>query len=215
MKALLKIAIPLALLFASTFIVAKMFGFLSIDQIRNWLELLKSSPPILTGGLVAFLLFLDLFIAVPTLTLTVLSGYFLGFAVGSLAALVGSLSAGIVGYWVSRKFGHRLVDFILKDEKEKKQLVSNFETRGFVLILLSRAMPILPEVTACLAGLTKMKFCKFLTAWLLSTLPYTFIATYSGSISSVENPKPAIITALGLSGALWVCWYLFGRIKSN
>jgi len=81
------------------------------------------------------------------------------------------------------------------------------------MILLSRAMPILPEVTACLAGMTKMKFSKFILAWLISTIPYVLIISYAGSASSIENPKPAIYTAIGISVTLWSGWYLFINAK--
>ncbi len=83
------------------------------------------------------------------------------------------------------------------------------------MILLSRAMPILPEVTACLAGMTKMKFSRFLLAWCLSTIPYVLIVSYAGSVSSLENPKPAIYTAIGISATLWAGWYLFNKKRKN
>jgi uncharacterized membrane protein YdjX (TVP38/TMEM64 family) len=72
-------------------------------------------------------------------------------------------------------------------------------------------MPILPEVTACLAGMTGMPFTKFLLAWSLSSVPYVLIASYAGSISSIDNPKPAILAALVLSAAFWLAWFIYHR----
>ena len=55
-------------------------GVLMIEQIESWLEIAKSISPLYVGLIIFVLLCVDLFIAVPTLTLIILAGYFLGFA---------------------------------------------------------------------------------------------------------------------------------------
>ena len=57
-----------------------------------------------------------------------------------------------------------------------------FNRHGFVMILLSWALPILPEATACLSGFTRMPFWRFLLAWVLGAYPYVTIAAYAGSV---------------------------------
>jgi hypothetical protein len=84
MKGLIKIAIIFALVFASTFFVARLTGIFSIEKIRIWFDWAQEIDPLLIFTLVTLLLFSDLFIAVPTLTITILAGYFLGFPYGSL-----------------------------------------------------------------------------------------------------------------------------------
>jgi len=143
------------------------------------------------------------------LTVITLSGYFLGFQYGAIASLIGLILAGITGYGLSNVFGENIFRFLLKKEKARQEAKVTFRQHSFIMILLSRAMPILPEVTACLAGMIKMKFSKFIQAWLISTVPYVLIICYAGSISSIENPKPAIYTAIGISATLWMGWYLF------
>ena len=98
MRSLLKVILLLAAVFASTFIIARLAGFLSLDDIRTWFESLHEVDPHILYLLVAALLFSDLFIAIPTLSITILSGYFLGFGVGSAAAITGMMLAGTVGY---------------------------------------------------------------------------------------------------------------------
>jgi len=83
MKTLLKLFLSLAAVFASTFLIAKLFGLLSVAQIENWLGQAQQLSPLYVGSIVALLLFADLFIAVPTLTITILAGYFLGFPLDS------------------------------------------------------------------------------------------------------------------------------------
>jgi len=164
---------------------------------------------------IVLLLFADLFIAIPTLTVTTLSGYFLGFQYGVIASITGLMLAGFSGYGLSIILGERVFDFLLKKEKEREEAQETFKQHGFIMILLSRAIPILPEVTACLAGMTKMKFSKFILAWSISTIPYVLIISYAGSVSSIENPKPAIYTAIGISATLWMGWYLFNTKRKK
>ena len=211
MNPLIKLSLGLALFFATSFMIAKSTGLFSIDQIEDWLESAQQLSPVYVGSIVAALLFADLFVAVPTLTVTILSGYFLGFPAGTIAALVGTMMAGVVGYGISFRFGDTVMRKISKDPEKIQQIKATFHEHGFVMILLSRAAPIVPEISACLAGFTRMPFSRFITAWTLCTVPYVIIAAYAGSVSTLSNPKPAIFAAIGISGSLWLAWYVFRR----
>jgi len=213
MKPLIKVFLIIAAIFATTFLIIKFTGVLTVEQIEGWLLKAKELSPYYVGMIVALLLFADLFIAVPTLTVTILSGYFLGSTYGALAALLGILLAGICGYSLSRYYGESILGFLIKEQSKRIDAIFAFEKHGMMMILLSRAMPILPEVTACLAGMTGMKFGKFLLAWLISSVPYVLIASYAGSISTIENPKPAIFTAIGISVFLWMAWFVYQRAQ--
>lgn len=207
----MKVIFIVGALFASTFVIAKVTGFMSIEQVKSWFYMVQQLSPLWIVLLVIGLQFLDLFIAVPNLTVAILSGYFLGFQWGSLSSMIGMFLAGVVGYLISHKVGPSALKLMLKNENQRLELENIFRKNGFVMILLSRALPILPEVTACLAGFTKMNFAKFFLAWSLNTIPYAVIAAYAGSISSLENPQPAILVAIGISGVLWSCWFFFSR----
>ncbi|VAW97413.1 hypothetical protein MNBD_GAMMA21-2509 [hydrothermal vent metagenome] len=215
MRPLLNVFLIVATVFASTFLLIKFTGLLTIEQIEGWLTQAKESSPIYVGAIVALLLFSDLFIAIPTLTVAILAGYFLGHTYGALASLTGIVLAGISGYVISRYYGGAILGFLLKDESKRNDAINTFQKHGFVMILLSRAMPILPEATGCLSGMTHMPFNKFFAAWLISSVPYILIATYAGSISSVENPMPAIFTAIGLSVFLWIAWFFYHRANKK
>ena len=211
MKGLIKIMLTLALIFASTFVIANSTGFLSIDKIEQWLAHARAVSPHYIAAIVVGLLFADLFIAVPTLTIIILSGFFLGPLAGFAAAVTGLFASGIGGYSLSILYGDRLSRFLIKDPAERQSAKNAFLRHGFLTILMSRAMPILPEVSACMAGITRMPFLKFLLAWTISAVPYAAVATYAGSVSSLDNPKPAIVTAVGLTVFFWWCWFLFRR----
>lgn len=211
MRALIKVFAVLFVFFTFTFVVINYFELLTLEDIKNYLAEAKEISPLYLGLLVSFFLFLDLFIAVPTLSIIILSGYFLGFAYGFAFSLLGVSLAGITGYLLSYKFGKRFLNFLIKDKKQKHEMIKTFNKHGMAMIILSRAMPILPEASACLSGFTKMKFKKFAFAWYISSIPYILIATYSGSISSIDNPTPAILTAIGLSLFFWLMWFIYHK----
>lgn len=207
--------IVLALLFASTFLIARFTGVLTVENIEAWLTAAKSLSPVYVAIIVITLLFADLFIAVPTLTISILSGFFLGQFIGSAAAVTGMMLAGTIGYILSYAYGERLVALLIKDEQQRQEARDTFQKHGIIMILLARAVPILPEVTACMAGATRMRFSTFILAWSVSSVPYAMIAAYAGSISTLENPRPAIFTAIGLTAFFWVSWFIFQRLNKK
>lgn len=213
MKPLLKIMLILGSIFAFTFIVGRLLGILTVENVRGWLELAANTDPFWVAGIVIFLLFLDLFVAVPTLTITILAGYFLGFPFGAAAAFVGMFSAAAAGYTISRIWGEKPIGFLVKNVQQREHMIETFQRNGPVMIVLSRAAPIVTEVTACMAGATKMDFRRYLVFFLIGTLPYVLIATFAGSISSIESPQPAIFAVLFLYLVLWTGWYLFKRLS--
>jgi uncharacterized membrane protein YdjX (TVP38/TMEM64 family) len=215
MAVLFRIIATLAAFFASTFLLVRFTGLFNMEKAVLWLEKAQSINPTYLFILVMFLLFIDLFVAVPTLTITILSGYFLGFAYGGLAAVSGMLLAGFSGYFLSRRFGPSILGKIVKSESKRNEAVASFNQYGPVMILLSRASPILPEVSACMAGMTGMKFNKFFPLWCLNCIPFALIASYAGSISDFNNPKPAIYTAIAIYALLWLGWMAFRTYKNS
>jgi uncharacterized membrane protein YdjX (TVP38/TMEM64 family) len=101
----------LASLFALTFIVIKLSGFFTVEDIKRGLIQAKTVHQGLLFTAVIILLIIDLFIAVPTLTVILLSGYFLGFGLGSTAAILGLSIAGMLGYFLSFQLGDKLLNF--------------------------------------------------------------------------------------------------------
>jgi len=215
MKSLIRLFLIIAAVFASTFLVIKFTGILTVGQIETLLIQAKDLSPMYAGSIVVLLLFADLFIAIPTLTVIILAGYFLGNTYGAIAALIGTMLAGMSGYAINRYYGNGIIAFLIKDENKRREAIDAFDKSGFAMIILSRAIPILPEATACLAGMTNMKFWRFLLAWSISTVPYALIASSAGSVSSASNPKPAIFAAIIISSFLWIAWFLFHRFSNK
>ena len=118
------------------------------------------------------------------------------------------MTAGTLGYAITYVYGPGLLRRINRDEGKQAEMAEIFGKYGSLVLLICRAVPILPEVSCCLAGATRMPFWKFFPAFLLGTIPYAMIAAYAGSKSSFDDPMPAILTAIGLSAVLMSAWLI-------
>ena len=77
-----------------------------------------------------------------------------------------------------------------------------------MVLFVCQALPILPELSCTLAGISRMRFSRFFFGYAVGVVPFAFIVAYAGSISSPSNPGPAIYTAIGVSVALLLLWTL-------
>lgn len=215
MKTLLKVMLTIAAIFASTFILGRVLGILTEDNVRDWLELASTLSALTVVAVVVCLLAIDLFVAVPTLTIVILGSYFLGFEMGLAAAMAGSAIAAFGGYAICQRWGEDALARVIRDDAQREEMRDAFMVHGPGMIMLSRAAPILPEVTACMAGMTYMPVARFAMFWIIGTLPYMGIAAYAGSVSTLDDPRPAIFAALGLYAVMWTGWFVYRKWWMN
>jgi uncharacterized membrane protein YdjX (TVP38/TMEM64 family) len=148
------------------------------------------------------LLVSDLILPVPGTVVMSALGFIYGPWLGGLIAAAGSMAAGLAGYGLGRCFGERLARRWLGDtDYERGQIL--FGRGGGWMVALSRALPILPEVIACTAGLVRMPFRKFLTALACGSVPMGFLF---GAIGAAGRDAPgwAMLVGLGAPALLWL-----------
>jgi uncharacterized membrane protein YdjX (TVP38/TMEM64 family) len=147
------------------------------------------------------LLVSDLFLPVPGSVVMSALGYIYGPWVGGLIAAAGSMAGGLAGYGFGRCFGESMARRWLGDRDfEKGRLL--FGRGGGWLVALSRALPILPEVMACTAGLVRMPFRKFVVALACGSLPMGFLFAFIGAAGR-EAPSWALLFSLIVPAGLW------------
>jgi hypothetical protein len=62
-----------------------------------------------------------------------------------------------------------------------------------------------------MAGMTKIPLLRFAMFWVIGTLPYMGIAASAGSVSTSDDPRPAIFAALGLYTVMWTGWFVYRK----
>lgn len=158
------------------------------------------------------LLIIDLFL--PILGTVVMSalGLVYGWFIGGLLSALGSIAAGLLAYGLAHKLGRKSVLWLTGENglAEGERLFHG-ETGGW-LVAFSRWMPVLPEVVACLAGITKMPFKRFFAALCTGCFPMGFIFAYIGETGN-EQPVIAVILSAGLPPLIWGAFRLFYRKK--
>lgn len=158
------------------------------DALQTWLASYGRE----WGWLVAVLLLVaDLVLPLPGTAVMSGLGYVYGAWWGGLAAAAGSFLSGALAYGLCRKFGGRMA-VRLMGEKGFAQGVRMFAGGGGgFMVAGSRCLPLLPEVVACMAGLTKMPARRFFTALACGSVPVGFVFAWIGAAGR-EAPGLAI-----------------------
>ena len=211
MKDLLRIGLILGLAFASTFVIIRALGLLPEDGVIAWLESLRDiHPGWLMAGVIALLL-LDLFIAVPTMTTILIAGWLLGPVLGGLTAAIGLMLMGSIGYTLGRNLGRPILKRLFKDDTSLTEIEAAFARNDLLTLAVCQALPILPELSATLAGIARMPPLRFALGYGLGVIPFAFIVAAGGAASTPDDLRPAILTAIATTATLLILWRLLLR----
>jgi uncharacterized membrane protein YdjX (TVP38/TMEM64 family) len=148
------------------------------------------------------LLVSDLFLPIPATVVMAALGFIYGPLAGGLIATLGSFLSGALAYLLCRRFGRPVAARVLgpEDLLDGERL---FARVGGWLVVLSRWLPIFPEVIACMAGLSRMPPLPFFTALACGAAPLGFVFAAIGH-AGVDHPLLAIVLSGGLPPLLWL-----------
>lgn len=164
----------------------------------KWLE--SAGPWAWAAGI--SLLVGDLALPVPGTIVISALGYVYGTLLGGVIASIGLIAAGVLGYGLGRLFGEKFARRWLGElDYEKGKLL--FAKRGGWVVAMSRALPILPEVISCTAGLVRMPFRRFAVALACGSLPMGFVFAAIGKAGHAA-PGWAFGLSLAVPALLWL-----------
>jgi len=148
------------------------------------------------------LLLADLLLPVPGTVVMSALGAVYGFWLGGIIASAGSMLAGIFGYGVGRFFKEGFSRKWLGARDFERGKAMLFGRNGALVVAISRALPIFPEVLACMAGLLRMPFGKFCLALACGSVPVGFLFAWIGTVGR-ENPAWGLAFTIGVPALLW------------
>ena len=148
------------------------------------------------------LLTVDLLLPLPATIIIAALGLLYGPVVGGLLGAGGAFLSGAVAYGLCRWYGRGAARWILGDE-DLARGERLFARAGGWLVALSRWLPILPEVVACMAGLTRMPARAFFVALTCGTVPLGFTFAAIGA-AGVDRPLLALAVSAVVPVLLWV-----------
>ena len=152
--------------------------------------------------LLAILLLMgDLLLPLPATLIMAAIGYIYGPIGGGLISAAGSFMAGSLGYWLCRLLGEKTARRVLgeKDYALGKKLSGNV---GGWVVVLSRWLPVFPEVISCMAGLTRMPAAYFHGALLCASVPLGFTYAFIGH-TGIEHPALSIGLSAVVPALIW------------
>ena len=164
----------------------------------KWLE--SAGPWAWAAGI--SLLVGDLALPVPGTVVISALGFIYGTLLGGVIASTGLIAAGLLGYGLGRLCGEKFARRWLgaRDYETGKRL---FAKSGGWVVALSRALPILPEVISCTAGLVRMPFRRFAVALACGSVPMGFLFAAIGKAGH-EAPGWAFGLSLLVPALLWL-----------
>ena len=144
----------------------------------------------------------DLLLPIAATAVIAALGFVYGPLWGGLIGTAGGVLGGALGYGLCRGFGRPLALRLLgsRDLEQGERL---FARAGGWLVVLSRWLPIFPEVIACMAGLSRMPPWTFLIALLCGSAPLGFAFAAIG-YAGVEHPLLAIALSALAPPLLWL-----------
>jgi uncharacterized membrane protein YdjX (TVP38/TMEM64 family) len=206
MRDLLIVAGVLAAVFASTFLVFERTGLTSEEAVRGALDWLAGVHWAWVAGAVVALLLLDLFVAVPTMTTILLAGHLLGPVAGGAVSALGLMILGTTGYGIGRRYGRAGLVRLYGGGERLAGIEAAFARNDLLTLVVCQALPILPELSCCLAGIARMRFARFLLGYAAGVVPFAFVVAWAGAESTLADPWPAIYTAIGVTAVLLLAW---------
>ena len=163
-------------------------GWLSGKEAGVWLEGYGRWSWV--AGLV--LLSCDLVLPIPGTAVMAALGLVYGPVLGGLICAVGSILSGFIAYALCRGLGRRVAERLAGRESLERG-ESLFEHSGAWLVILSRWLPLMPEVIACMAGLSRMPLRVFLTALVCGSVPLAFVFS---TIGAAGEQRPVLSVTL-------------------
>lgn len=147
--------------------------------------------------------FLQVFIAlIPGELLESVAGFAFGPFLGTILTYVGIAAASALVFYLTRRFGVKLVEIFVSREKINQLRFLNTEKKRNLLIFLIFFIPGTPkDLLTYFAGLTEIKFGSFLLISLLARVPSVVSSTFGGHLLGEGDYFSAIIL-YGLTGAV-------------
>jgi uncharacterized membrane protein YdjX (TVP38/TMEM64 family) len=192
-----------------------LFGH-SIEQFfAKW----QQNPPSAGVSAVAVfgLLASDILLPVPSSLVSTLGGSQLGWLWGTVVSFAGLNVGAALGCWLARTFGPRLAQRFAKQE-DLEAMQNYSEKYGAILIVLTRALPILAEATVLLMGLNQLSWRRFLLPTILANLGIALGYSIFGEVAAEQEwllIASAISVALPFGIAVVIRRWLHRHLKQT
>ncbi len=126
---------------------------------------------------------------------------------GGLIALCGILIAATIAYWIGRLFSAVTVQKMIGEKSEKKMRFY-LNRYGFWLVVIFRIAPFLSnDVISFVAGLTEMKYSRFIVASVLGITPLIILVAILGESNATLRNGLIVASLISIIGFVLYVWW--------
>lgn len=141
-----------------------------------------ASLTLITLAVIGFLT-VDIALPIPSSFVLSTTGYLLGMAAGTAVCFLGMSVSSAIGYWLGHYAGAPLARRLIgaRGLRDFNALVHRY---GDATLVAFRAVPVLAEATLLVAGLSPMKFARFMTIVSIGNLIVSALYAWIGAVSA-------------------------------
>lgn len=174
---------------------------------REGIQQLVEGAGLLAPAVYIFLLVVQAIVApLPAPAVAMAGGYSFGAFEGFLLTWFGALLGGVFSFGLSRLFGRGFVATSARLERLDRYVGEH----GAILVFVLRLIPLVSfDAISYAAGLSGIRFSRFLLATALGMAPGTFVFVYLGDAS----PRPGVWVALIGLAVMAVAAYVYLRVR--
>ena len=207
-KALIRSALGLAALVAilAALVVVPFFllGQAFEAEAAGWISARQGR--VAAALVVVGLLAADIVLPVPSSIVGTAAGALLGWVGGSAAVFAGLTLSASLGFAAGRRWGPRIV--LRFAGAEAQRLIEDWVARrGVIAIAATRAVPVLAEAMAVMAGAGRLRPVPFLLGAGAANLGLALAYAGAGAMSRGEaGPALAFAASVALPAMAWLAW---------
>ena len=187
----ISIAVVTTLVVLVTLFVWNWLSSFSQEDFRDYI---RSFGPL--GWLVLLCLqILQVFIAlIPGEIVESAAGFAFGPVVGTLVCYIGIVIASILIFWLTRRYGVKLVEvFVARERINELRFLNTAKKRNALLFFLYFIPGTPKDLLTYFAGLTDIRFREFLVISLIARIPSILSSTFGGHMLGNENYWGAVL----------------------
>lgn len=194
MQVLFRHVIVISLAVAAPVIPFLFFGDQMEAWARDWVET-KHGFWVTVGG-VTLLLAADIVLPTPSSLITTMAGFQLGWFLGALVSWFGMSLGAVIGFGLARRFGQPLARWLSNDGDLESMRLLN-ERTGPLLLVMTRAVPVLAEASVVLVGVNQLSWKRFLPPVLFANLVISLAYAGFGELAEQYDWFPlAVIVSI-------------------
>lgn len=190
---------------------AGLLGINGESAVAQWLETASRGPwglPVAVGAFAVLA-----FLGVPQIVLIAATVVAFGPVIGSFYSWIGTLASSLIGFWLGRVFGGRLLRDV--GGRGLARFMRLIGENGFLASLIVRQVPMAPFIVVNMAaGVTPMRWRHFAAGTALGIIPKIVLTAFAGS-SALAVFKGGGLKYYAVLAAIAALWIGMGWLARN